>query len=183
MDDDWDPVEAVELRLSVNSIAHNVAVDPSESLLFALREGLGLYGTKNACEQGECGSCSVFLDDELVCSCLVAAVDADGSEVITIEGVTPEEGLSDAQRCLVDSGAVQCGFCTPGFVMSLEHLVRRGQPLDDAGLREFLAGTLCRCTGYGRILAGARRLLDERGLMAEGPPVFDPPPGEHHEFD
>lgn len=183
MDDAWNPGETVGLRVTVNGTEHSVMVDPSDSLLFVVRERLGLYGTKNACEQGECGSCSVFLDDELVCSCLVAAVDADGSEVITIEGVTPEEGLSHAQQCLVDSGAVQCGFCTPGFVMSLEHLVRRAEPVDDAGLREFLAGTLCRCTGYGRILAGARRLVAERGLTAEGPTVFGPSSGEHHEFD
>jgi aerobic carbon-monoxide dehydrogenase small subunit len=119
-----------------------------ESLLYVLRERLGLYGSKNACEQGECGSCSVYLDGELVCACLVLAGQANGRQVVTVEGL---EG--DAiQRAFVEAGAVQCGFCTPGLIVATDDLLRRVPKPDDAQIREALAGNICRCTGYAKIV-------------------------------
>ena len=138
-----------------------------ESLLFVLRERLGLPGSKNACEQGECGSCSVRLDDRLVCACLVLAADAEGRSVTTVEGLDGEEdGLTDVQRAFLDEGAVQCGFCTPGLVMSVHDLLDRNPTPDDLQLREAISGNLCRCTGYGRILAAARTVVARRGDAA-----------------
>ena len=127
-------------------------VGPSESLLLLLREHLGLMGTKNACEQGECGSCSVYLDGALVCSCLVLAGQAEGREVTTVEGLAEGEVLDPVQRAFVEAGAVQCGFCTPGLVMASHDLLRRVADPDDDEIREALAGNLCRCTGYQKIL-------------------------------
>ncbi|MGZ4593093.1 MAG: (2Fe-2S)-binding protein [Actinomycetes bacterium] len=138
-----------------------------ESLLFVLRERLGLPGSKNACEQGECGSCSVRLDDRLVCACLVLAADAEGRSVTTVEGLDgDEDGLTDVQRAFLDEGAVQCGFCTPGLVMSVHDLLDRNPTPDDLELREAISGNLCRCTGYGRILAAARTVVARRGDAA-----------------
>ena len=133
---------------------HRVAdgVGPWESLLHLLREHLGLMGTKNACEQGECGSCSVYFDDVLVCSCLVLAAQAEGRAVTTVEGLAEGEGLVPVQRAFVDAGAVQCGFCTPGLVMAAHDLLRRVADPDDDEIREALAGNLCRCTGYQKII-------------------------------
>jgi carbon-monoxide dehydrogenase small subunit len=131
-----------------------------ESLLYALRERLGLPGSKNACEQGECGSCSVYLDGTLVCSCLVLAGQAEGREVITVEGVGGDE-LHPVQRAFVESGAVQCGFCTPGLIVASHDLLHRNPRPSDAEIREALAGNLCRCTGYEKIL-DAVRLAAER---------------------
>ena len=123
-----------------------------ESLLFVLRERLGLPGSKNACEQGECGSCSVLLDGELVCSCLVLAAQADGHDVLTVEGLAENDELHPVQEAFADAGAVQCGFCTPGFVVAAADLLRRvPEPTDDE-IREALSGNLCRCTGYAKIL-------------------------------
>jgi carbon-monoxide dehydrogenase small subunit len=127
-----------------------------ESLLYVLRERMGLPGSKNACEQGECGSCTVYLDDELVCACLVAAGQAEDREVRTVEGLGTDEGLDPVQQAFVDAGAVQCGFCTPGLVVAAHDLLaRNGQPRD-AEIREALAGNLCRCTGYETILDAVR---------------------------
>jgi carbon-monoxide dehydrogenase small subunit len=127
-----------------------------ESLLFALREKLGFPGSKNACEQGECGSCSVLLDGELVCSCLVLAAQADGHEVTTVEGLSHGDELHTVQQAFVDAGAVQCGFCTPGLVVATADLLRRNaQPSDDE-IREALSGNLCRCTGYAKIFDAVR---------------------------
>jgi aerobic carbon-monoxide dehydrogenase small subunit len=127
-----------------------------ESLLFVLRERMGLPGSKNACEQGECGSCTVYLDDELVCACLVAAGQAEDREVRTVEGLGTDEGLDPVQQAFLDAGAVQCGFCTPGLVVAAHDLLaRNGQPRD-AEIREALAGNLCRCTGYETILDAVR---------------------------
>jgi carbon-monoxide dehydrogenase small subunit len=124
-----------------------------ESLLTALRDRLGLPGSKNACEQGECGSCSVLLDGTLVCACLVLAAQADGHEVVTVEGLTAENGdLHPVQKAFVDAGAVQCGFCTPGLVVAAADLLQdKLDPTDDE-IREALSGNLCRCTGYQKIL-------------------------------
>ena len=127
-----------------------------ESLLHVLRERLGLPGAKNACEQGECGSCSVYLDGQLVCSCLVLAGQAEGREVTTVEGLAPEGGLSPVQEAFLAAGAVQCGFCTPGLIVATDDLLSRNPSPTDAEIREALAGNLCRCTGYEKILDAVR---------------------------
>jgi carbon-monoxide dehydrogenase small subunit len=146
----------MNLRLTVNGEPREVEVWEGESLLFALREGLGLPGSKNACEQGECGSCSVLLDGRLVCSCLVLAAQADGHDVVTVEGLADGEELHRVQEAFAETGAVQCGFCTPGFVVAAADLLAHNpQPSDDE-LREALSGNLCRCTGYGKIFEAVR---------------------------
>ena len=132
-----------------------------ESLLYVLRERMGLPGSKNACEQGECGSCSVYLDSELVCACLVAAGQAEGREVRTVEGLAGDQGLDPVQQAFVEAGAVQCGFCTPGLVVAAHDLLQRVDRPDDLEIREALAGNVCRCTGYEKIL-DAVRLAAER---------------------
>ena len=123
-----------------------------ESLLYFLRERLGLYGSKNACEQGECGSCSVYLDGVLVCACLVLAGQANGREVVTVEGLATADGLHAVQRAFVEAGAVQCGFCTPGLVVATHELLHRVPKPTDPQIREALAGNVCRCTGYAKII-------------------------------
>jgi carbon-monoxide dehydrogenase small subunit len=153
-----------EYTLRVNGSDHRVSSAwEGESLLYVLRERLGLPGAKGACEQGECGSCSVLLDNDLVCSCLVLAASATGREVRTVESVHADGALSDVQHAFLDAGAVQCGFCTPGLVVAVHDLLERDPQPDDLTIREELAGNLCRCTGYGRIveavrLAAARRV-------------------------
>jgi carbon-monoxide dehydrogenase small subunit len=127
-----------------------------ESLLYVLRERLALPGSKNACEQGECGSCSVYLDGVLVCSCLVAAGQAEGREVVTVEGLAGEDELHPVQAAFLEAGAVQCGFCTPGLIVATHDLLARNPSPDDAEIREALAGNLCRCTGYEKILDAVR---------------------------
>jgi aerobic carbon-monoxide dehydrogenase small subunit len=151
----------MRVELSVNGERHEADVWPGESLLTTLRDRLGLPGSKNACEQGECGSCSVLFDGELVCSCLVLAAQADGHDVVTVEGLAEDGELHPVQEAFADTGAVQCGFCTPGFVVAAADLLRRvPEPTDDE-IREALSGNLCRCTGYAKILdavhAAARR--------------------------
>ena len=129
---------------------------PGESLLFVLRERMGLPGSKNACEQGECGSCTVYLDGLPVCACLVAAGQADGREVTTVEGLADGESLHPVQQAFIDAGAVQCGFCTPGLLVAAHDLLSRDPEPADADIREALAGNLCRCTGYEKILEAVR---------------------------
>ena len=129
---------------------------PGESLLYVLRERLGLPGAKNACEQGECGSCTVYLDGTPVCACLVAAGQAEGRSVRTVEGLGSEDELDPVQDAFVRTGAVQCGFCTPGLVVAAHDLVHRNPDASDAEIREALAGNLCRCTGYEKILDAVR---------------------------
>ncbi|SET05652.1 (2Fe-2S)-binding protein [Geodermatophilus poikilotrophus] len=129
---------------------------PGESLLHLLRERLGLPGAKNACEQGECGSCTVYLDGEPVCACLVAAGQAVGREVTTVEGLAPGQSLHPVQEAFVEAGAVQCGFCTPGLVVAAHDLLARVPEPSDPEIREALAGNLCRCTGYEKILDAVR---------------------------
>ena len=129
-----------------------------ESLLDVLRDRLGLMGSKGACEQGECGSCSVLVDDELVCSCLVMAAGVVGRTVVTIEGIAPPGAPSDVQQAFVDAGAVQCGFCTPGLVMAVHDLLERSPEPGESEIREQLAGNVCRCTGYGRIIDAVQRV-------------------------
>jgi carbon-monoxide dehydrogenase small subunit len=123
-----------------------------ESLLYVLRERFGLYGSKNACEQGECGSCSVYLDGTLVCACLVLAGQAQGRQVTTVEGVAGADSLHPVQQAFVEAGAVQCGFCTPGLVVATHDLLRRTPQPTEAEIREALAGNICRCTGYAKII-------------------------------
>jgi aerobic carbon-monoxide dehydrogenase small subunit len=125
---------------------------PGESLLHVLRERLGLPGSKNACEQGECGSCTVYLDGVPVCSCLVAAGQAEGRTVVTVEGLSRGERLDRVQEAFVAAGAVQCGFCTPGLVVAAHDLLERDPDPTDPDIREALAGNLCRCTGYEKII-------------------------------
>jgi carbon-monoxide dehydrogenase small subunit len=127
-----------------------------ESLLYALRERLGLPGSKNACEQGECGSCTVYLDGTPVCSCLVAAGQANGREVTTVEGLGSGEALHPVQQAFLERGAVQCGFCTPGLIVSTHDLLQRNPRPSDPEIREALAGNLCRCTGYEKIMDAVR---------------------------
>jgi carbon-monoxide dehydrogenase small subunit len=123
-----------------------------ESLLYVLRERLGLPGSKNACEQGECGSCTVYLDGVPACACLVPAGQAEGREVVTVEGLSSGEDLDPVQQAFVETGAVQCGFCTPGLVVTVHDLLARNATPSDGEVREALAGNLCRCTGYEKIL-------------------------------
>jgi carbon-monoxide dehydrogenase small subunit len=154
---------ASRYELHVNGAARTVEEAwLGESLLYVLRERLGLSGAKNACEQGECGSCSVLLDDVVVCACCVLAVDAVGSHVETVEGLTRRGVAADIQTALLDAGGVQCGFCTPGFVVAVYDLLRRRPDAGDLEVREALSGNLCRCTGYGRILEAVRAVQEER---------------------
>ncbi len=147
----------MRLNLEVNGEKREIdGVWEGESLLYVLRERLGLPGSKNACEQGECGSCSVYVDDILVCSCLVLAGQAEGREVVTVEGIAGGNELHPVQEAFVEAGAVQCGFCTPGFVVATHDLLRRNSEPTDAEIREALAGNLCRCTGYEKILDAVR---------------------------
>jgi carbon-monoxide dehydrogenase small subunit len=146
----------MKLALTVNGEQREVEAWEGESLLFALREGLSLPGSKNACEQGECGSCSVLLDGVLVCSCLVLAAQAEGHEVVTVEGLAEDGRLHPVQEAFAETGAVQCGFCTPGFVVAATDLLARNPDPTDDELREALSGNLCRCTGYAKIFDAVR---------------------------
>jgi carbon-monoxide dehydrogenase small subunit len=161
----------IRLTCTVNGQPREVdGVWPGESLLYVLRERMSLPGSKNACEQGECGSCTVYLDGLAVCACLVAAGQAQGREVITVEGLAGGAGdpLDPVQRAFLETGAVQCGFCTPGLVVAAHDLLRRSPRPADPEIREALAGNLCRCTGYEKILdavrlAAARLAADPAG--------------------
>jgi aerobic carbon-monoxide dehydrogenase small subunit len=157
-------IEALETyKLTVNGREREVdGAWIGESLLYVLRERLGLPGSKNACEQGECGSCSLMLDGALVASCCVLAADAVGSEVRTVEGLSPEGELTDVQRAFVTHGAVQCGFCIPGMIVAMHDLLDRRPDADELALREAISGNLCRCTGYGRIFAAFHAVKEER---------------------
>jgi carbon-monoxide dehydrogenase small subunit len=146
----------MKVSLTVNGEALEADVWEGESLLFALRERLGLPGSKNACEQGECGSCSVLLDGTLVCSCLVLAAQADGHEILTVEGLGENGSLHPVQEAFVAAGAVQCGFCTPGLIVATVDLLRRSADPSDDEIREALSGNLCRCTGYQKIFDAVR---------------------------
>jgi carbon-monoxide dehydrogenase small subunit len=146
----------MRIALTVNRELREADVWPGESLLFALRERLDLPGSKNACEQGECGSCSVLLDGTLVCACLVLAAQVDGHEVVTVEGLAENGDLHRVQEAFVEAGAVQCGFCTPGLIVATADLLaRRPEPSEDE-IREALSGNLCRCTGYQKIFDAVR---------------------------
>jgi carbon-monoxide dehydrogenase small subunit len=146
----------MKISVTVNGEPREAEIWPGESLLYALRERLGLPGSKNACEHGECGSCSVLMDGTLVCSCLVLAAQADGHELVTVEGVGGDGRLHAVQEAFAETGAVQCGFCTPGLIVAtVDLLARNGDPSDDE-IREALSGNLCRCTGYAKIFDAVR---------------------------
>ena len=146
----------MKIRLTINGELREADVWAGESLLAALRDTLELPGSKNACEQGECGSCSVLLDGDLVCACLVLAAQADGHEVTTVEGLRGDDGLHRVQQAFVEAGAVQCGFCTPGLVVATAALLERNPSPSDDVIREQLSGNLCRCTGYAKIFDAVR---------------------------
>jgi carbon-monoxide dehydrogenase small subunit len=146
----------VKITLRVNGDVHEADVWEGESLLFALRERLGLPGSKNACEQGECGSCSVLLDGELVCACLVLAAQAQGHDVVTVEGLGRDGQLHPVQEAFAETGAVQCGFCTPGLIVATADLLAHNSDPSDDEIREALSGNLCRCTGYAKIFDAVR---------------------------
>jgi carbon-monoxide dehydrogenase small subunit len=146
----------VKISLLVNGEKRETEIWEGESLLFALRERLGLPGSKNACEQGECGSCSVLLDGTLVCSCLVLAAQADGHELVTVEGLGGDGRLHPVQEAFAETGAVQCGFCTPGLIVATADLLESNPDPSDDEIREALSGNLCRCTGYAKIFDAVR---------------------------
>ena len=146
----------MKIRLTVTGEPREADVWAGESLLTTLRDTLELPGSKNACEQGECGSCSVLLDGELVCACLVLAAQAEGHEVTTVEGLADGENLHPVQRAFVEAGAVQCGFCTPGLVVATAALLDANPNPSDDEMREALSGNLCRCTGYAKIFDAVR---------------------------
>jgi carbon-monoxide dehydrogenase small subunit len=155
--------EGQHYSLHVNGSLHEVRdAWIGESLLYVVRERLGLMGSKGACEQGECGSCSVLVDDELVCSCLVLAASAIGQDIVTVEGLAPLGSPSDVQQAFVEFGAVQCGFCTPGLIMAAHALLERTPQPSDTEIREELSGNICRCTGYGRIIEAVQRVAVSR---------------------
>jgi carbon-monoxide dehydrogenase small subunit len=141
-----------------------------ESLLYMLRERMGLPGSKNACEQGECGSCTVYVDGLPACACLVAAGQAQGHQIITVEGLMTDDGLHPVQQAFIETGAVQCGFCTPGLIVQTHDLLQRDPHPDDAEIREALAGNLCRCTGYEKILDAVRLAADRLDAAPGGQP-------------
>ena len=152
----------MKIELKVNGEQREADVWEGESLLFVLRERLGLPGSKNACEQGECGSCSVLLDGELVCACLVLAVQVDGHEVVTVEGLARGDELHAVQTAFVEAGAVQCGFCTPGLVVAVADLLERVPDPSEDEVREALSGNVCRCTGYVKIFDAVRLAAERR---------------------
>jgi len=149
--------------LTVNGTEHPVKdAWIGESLLYVLRERLGLPGSKGACEQGECGSCTVVIDGSAVCSCLVMAATAVDSQIATIEGLADDGTLTDVQEAFITEGAVQCGFCTPGLVMAVHHLLESNDNPDEMTVKEALSGNICRCTGYGRIFAAVDAVIAQR---------------------
>jgi aerobic carbon-monoxide dehydrogenase small subunit len=147
----------MRLHMNVNGELREVdGVWEGESLLYVLRERMGLPGSKNACEQGECGSCSVYMDGSLVCACLVLAAQAQGRDIVTVEGLVEDGAMHPVQEAFLETGAVQCGFCTPGLIVTTHELLGRNPEPSDEEIREALAGNLCRCTGYEKILAAVR---------------------------
>ncbi len=152
----------MRISLTVNGMLREADLWGGESLLTALRDTLELPGSKNACEQGECGSCSVLLDGELVCACLVLAAQADGHEVVTVEGLADGDDLHPVQTAFVEAGAVQCGFCTPGLVVAVADLLERAPDPSEDEVREALSGNVCRCTGYVKIFDAVRIAVERR---------------------
>jgi aerobic carbon-monoxide dehydrogenase small subunit len=149
-----------ELNLKVNGMEYNLLVEPQQTLLEVIRHDLGLLGTKSACEMGECGACTVLMNGEPVASCLVLALEADGSEVLTIEGISSGGEFHPIQRAFVETGAIQCGFCTPGMVMSTKALLDQNPDAGEEEIREGLLGNLCRCTGYAKVIRAVETAKD-----------------------
>ena len=155
--------ELEHYSLTINGVERQVSdAWIGESLLYVLRERLGLPGSKGACEQGECGSCTVFVDNAAVCSCLVMAATAVGTQIATVEGLNDDGSLTDVQEAFVSEGAVQCGFCTPGLVMAVHHLLDHNDSPNEQEIKEALSGNICRCTGYGRIFAAVDNVISVR---------------------
>ena len=155
--------ELEHYTLTINGVERRVSdAWIGESLLCVLRERLGLPGSKGACEQGECGSCTVFVDNAAVCSCLVMAATAVGTQIATVEGLNEDGSLTDVQEAFVTEGAVQCGFCTPGLVMAVHHLLEHNDSPNEQEIKEALSGNICRCTGYGRIFAAVDTVISVR---------------------
>lgn len=152
--------------LRVNGEVHQVQDSwVGESLLFVLRERLGLPGTKGACEQGECGSCTVLMDGSAVCACLVMAATATNCEITTVEGLSSTSTLTDVQQSFVDEGAVQCGFCTPGLIVAVHHLLENNPQPSEFAIKEAISGNICRCTGYGRVFAAVEATIRSRNAV------------------
>jgi aerobic carbon-monoxide dehydrogenase small subunit len=154
----------LKITCTVNGLPRTVdGVWEGESLLSVLRDGMDLFGSKNACEQGECGSCSIYLDGALVCACLVLGGQANGRKIVTVEGLHEGGVLHPVQEAFVEAGAVQCGFCTPGLIVATHDLLSRVPEPTPMEIREALAGNICRCTGYAKIIAAvqlaARRMV------------------------
>ena len=162
--------ESNKYNLLVNDISYDIPKSwLGESLLHVLREKLGLYGSKNACEQGECGSCSVMMDGVLVCSCLVLAANATERTIKTIESISNNDALSDVQEAFVETGAIQCGFCTPGLLVTIHDFLETNPQPNVPEIREAISGNLCRCTGYGRIIE-AVQITSKRRISEQGGP-------------
>ena len=140
------------INLTINNEKYEVAVEPNQTLVEMLRDELGLTGTKQGCGVGDCGSCTVIMDGKPVNSCLVLALQAEGKSILTIEGLQTDEGLHPLQQAFVNKGAIQCGFCTPGMILSAISLLERNPEPDEAEIREAISGNLCRCTGYQKIV-------------------------------
>ena len=150
-------------NLTVNGETHQVRDSwVGESLLYVLRERLGLPGSKGACEQGECGSCTVIMDGQAVCSCLVMAATAIDSDIQTIESLSPNGVLTEVQNAFITEGGVQCGFCTPGLVVAIEHLLSQNSDPSELEIKEAISGNICRCTGYGRIFEAVETAISVR---------------------
>ncbi|MGQ9850793.1 MAG: (2Fe-2S)-binding protein [Aggregatilineaceae bacterium] len=157
-------MKPITVTLTVNGKTRTITTLPNKTLLYALREDLGLTGVKDACGgEGECGACTVLLDGEAVNACLVLVGQADGRSVVTIEGLAQDGQLHPLQRAFVETGAVQCGFCTPGAILSAKALLDRDPTPSDEAIREALSGNLCRCTGYSKMIAAVRRAAEEVG--------------------
>ena len=150
------------IQLTVNGNSHNVMIQDNQILLDVLRERLGFVGTNEGCSEGECGACTVIMDGKTVNSCLVLAADADGSTIETIEGQSVNDQLSEVQQAFVEAGAIQCGFCTPGMIMSSTNLLRKNPNPSDDEIKEAMAGNLCRCTGYVKILQAVKIAAERR---------------------
>jgi len=156
-------VNRIELKLDVNGRERQVAAVPHQTLLEVLRDELGLIGAKKGCGTGDCGACTVLVDDQAMCSCLLLAVEAEGRQITTIEGLASGDDLHPVQRAFIECGALQCGFCTPGMVLSTVALLRRSPNPSQAEIRDALAGNLCRCTGYDKIVKAVLQVAKEGG--------------------
>lgn len=148
--------ESMQISVTVNGVKRDLTIAPHHTLLQMLRNDLGLTGTKECCSQGECGSCTVIMNGRGVDSCIVLAAEADGGEIITIEGLVQDGTLNPVQQAFLDHGGVQCGFCTPGMIMSAHYLLTTNPDPTDEEIREGVSGNLCRCTGYGKIVEAVR---------------------------